>query len=114
MFSTQDAYVLGRVLSSPSLSRSTIPAALRAYDVVRRPHAQKVVRASRAFGLLMDWTYIRPGDKELLRDEEEVKKEIDQVSSWVSKGNIEDQVVQAVDKLEAGIAVVQNTFTVIY
>jgi len=65
-----------------------------------------VVRASRAFGLLMDWMYIRPGDKEPLRDEETIKEEADLVSSWVSKGNIEDQVVQAVDKLQAHITAV--------
>jgi len=105
-FLTQDAYVLGGVLSSPSLNRSTIPAALKAYDVVRRPHAQKVVGASRAGGLLMDWMYTRPSDTEVLRDEGEVSKEIELISSWISKGNIENQVTQAVEKLQADIAAV--------
>ena len=102
----QDAYILGRVLGAPSITRSTISAALTAYDVVRRPHAQAVVRASRANGRLGDWIYVPPGQKEPLKDEEHIKQEMILVSSWVSKGDIEDQVAQAMSTLEENLAAV--------
>ena len=76
--------------------------------MVRRPHAQAVVRASRANGRLGDWMYVPPGHKEPLRDEEQIKKEMILVSSWVSQGDIEDQVAQAKTALEESLAAVER------
>jgi len=52
--------------------------------------------------------YVPPGHKEPLRDEEQIKKEMILVSSWVSQGDIEDQVAQAKTALEESLAAVER------
>lgn len=97
----QDAYVLGRILSAPVLTRRNIPAALNAFDAVRRPHAQAVVQSSRTMGLLMDWVFTTPDDDTPVRDETAWMKTVERESSWAPKGDIEDQVKTSLGAFEA-------------
>ncbi|TFK48376.1 FAD/NAD(P)-binding domain-containing protein [Heliocybe sulcata] len=48
----EDAYLLGTLLGHPHATRTTLPAALAAYDRVRRPFAESVQRKSRENGRL--------------------------------------------------------------
>ena len=50
----EDAYILSGILSSPSTTRATLKQALRAYDAVRRPRAEVVVRRSREAGRMYE------------------------------------------------------------
>ena len=54
----EDGFVLAAALGAPGVVRETHPAALRAYDAVRRPRAQAVQRRSRANGEL---SHLRAG-----------------------------------------------------
>ncbi|KAI0820279.1 salicylate hydroxylase [Trametes gibbosa] len=53
----EDAFVLARLLTDPRTTRDTLPRALRAYDSVRRPFAQRVQDGSRENGLLYTLNY---------------------------------------------------------
>lgn len=67
--SAEDAFVLSTLLSKVS-KRAEIPAALQAYDEVRRPRCQAVIDSSYDAGLLM--TGVKPEvglDVEKLRAE---------------------------------------------
>lgn len=92
----QDAYVLGRVLSDPLVSRATIPQALQAYDAIRRPHAQKVVESSRTCGFLLDWALEYDQDAELA---EQYRK----AGGWIKEGDIEDDVANAVKRFRQSV-----------
>ena len=46
----EDGFILASVLSQPSVTRATLPAALQVYDAVRRPFAQTVQERSRENG----------------------------------------------------------------
>ena len=50
----EDAYILGQVLSKCH-SKDDIKRAFRAYDAVRRPRSQKLVKTSREAGMLWDF-----------------------------------------------------------
>ncbi|EJD50223.1 FAD/NAD(P)-binding domain-containing protein [Auricularia subglabra TFB-10046 SS5] len=52
----EDAYILGRILTHPSTTRSTVHLALQAYDRARRPRAQEMVEISSDQGRLTDFT----------------------------------------------------------
>lgn len=67
--SAEDAVILSTLLSKVTQT-SEIPAALKAYDAVRRPRCQAVIDSSYDAGLLM--TGVKPGvglDVEKLRAE---------------------------------------------
>jgi len=100
---SKDAYVLGRALSAPEITRETAAFALKAYDAARRPHGQAVAKCSRTFGLLLSWIYTRPGDLHPMRNEEEVKELMSDVTGWVARGDIEDQVKTAQGVLESSL-----------
>lgn len=48
----EDGLVLARLLADPRATKDTIPRVLRAYDHVRRPFSQDIVRRSQKSGML--------------------------------------------------------------
>jgi salicylate hydroxylase len=51
----EDAYILSNLLGGcKKTSKSSLTAAFIAYDAIRRPRTQKVIRVSRAQGLVLD------------------------------------------------------------
>ena len=48
----EDAYILAALLAHPSTTLSTLPTALKVYESIRLPFANRVQKASRNNGLL--------------------------------------------------------------
>ncbi len=51
----EDAYVLAALLTHPSMTRESIPRALKIYEKVRLPHANEIQRRSRENGRLYEF-----------------------------------------------------------
>ncbi|KAI5117644.1 hypothetical protein M0805_001300 [Coniferiporia weirii] len=51
----EDACVLGRLLSSPFVTKSNLTSVLKAYDTIRRPFGNAIVERSRATGFLYEF-----------------------------------------------------------
>ena len=101
----EDGFILASILSQPSVTRATLPAALQAYDDVRRPFAQTVQERSRENG---DISHLRrcgwedvnaaqsaaggfPREK-LVR----VGQEIDKMMNWAIDGTITEDRERAI------------------
>ena len=101
----EDGFILASVLSQPSVTHTTLPAALQVYDVVRRPFAQTVQERSRENG---DISHLRrcgwedvsaaqsaaggfPREK-LVR----VGQEIDKMMNWAIDGTITEDRERAI------------------
>ena len=101
----EDGFILASVLSQPSVTHTTLPAALQAYDDVRRPFAQTVQERSRENG---DISHLRrcgwedvsaaqsaaggfPREK-LVR----VGEEIDKMMNWAIDGTITEDRERAI------------------
>ena len=79
--SVEDAYVLGAVLASPFVTLKTLPQALKIYEEIRLPFANKIQRDSNATGDVL--MFHDPRFSSLLgyaRDDGET--EVDQGKLW--------------------------------
>ncbi|KAH7094154.1 FAD/NAD(P)-binding domain-containing protein [Auriculariales sp. MPI-PUGE-AT-0066] len=91
----EDAYVLGRVLNAPGVTRANVHLALQAFSKARMPRAQAIAEASRDMGMLTDWTYTFPGEDAWNTDETRQIEAILKIMDWVPKGDSEDEVTAA-------------------
>ncbi|KZT25299.1 salicylate hydroxylase [Neolentinus lepideus HHB14362 ss-1] len=97
----EDAYLLGTLLGHPHTTRATLPAALAAYDRVRRPFAEGVQRRSRENGLL--FTFARHDidrarvDAGVLRD---LGERVRANWAWAWETTLDGDVERAVGMLE--------------
>lgn len=80
--------LLGKVKDS-----SEIPAAFQAYDEIRRPRAQKVVKTSQEAGLI--YTY---QDPEIGSDIHKVADNLNQRFLWIWEHNLDADVKSAIDR----------------
>lgn len=101
----QDAYLLGRLLSSPLLTRATIPHALKAYDAVRRPRGNAAHTKSFDTGALCNLT--TPDGRD---DMDAVATMIrDNKRLWFVLGDVEPDVQEALAILHDSVAADSNT-----
>jgi len=52
---SQDAHILGRLLSDPAISKSNLDAALEVYQSIRLPFANSIVERSRETGFIYEF-----------------------------------------------------------
>ncbi|KAG2065115.1 hypothetical protein BDR04DRAFT_1175928, partial [Suillus decipiens] len=88
--STEDAFVLGRLLARPLITLSDVPAALKAYQNVRLPFARFKARGSERTGNMNMLQFCLPGyydgtDRGNMREETEILKE-NIIDQWGWKG----------------------------
>lgn len=86
----EDAYILSGILSAPSITRTTLVQALRAYDTVRRPRAEVVLRRSREAGRMYE------SDEEVYGEDYERRgKAIAESWGWLWEGGPEEDLERA-------------------
>ena len=85
----EDAYVLGSLLGGVQ-TNDQIVAAFKAYDAVRRPRTQRLVRTSREAGALYQLALDGVGE-----DLEKVKENVDTRHTWLWEELLEGEVVEA-------------------
>ena len=85
----EDAYVLGSLLGAIK-SSDQVMAAFRAYDAVRRPRTQKLVRTSREAGALYYLSLDGVG-----ADLDKVKRNVDTRHTWLWEEDLEGEVREA-------------------
>ncbi|KAH7088665.1 FAD/NAD(P)-binding domain-containing protein [Auriculariales sp. MPI-PUGE-AT-0066] len=100
----EDAYVLGRVLNAPGVTRDNVHLALQAFSTTRMPRAQAVAKASRDMGMLTDWTYTFPGEDSWGTDEDRQREAVIGIQEWVPKGDADDEVKVALDTFQQAIS----------
>ena len=93
----EDACVLSALFEKVSTS-GHVPKALAAYDQVRRPRAQKIVRTSREAGLLVSMSMPGVGD-----DLDKMKEELDTRQQWIYDCDLVAQNEEAVQIFQASI-----------
>ncbi|KAF1836162.1 FAD/NAD(P)-binding domain-containing protein [Decorospora gaudefroyi] len=92
----EDVYILSELLSQ-CRDRSTIEKAFEAYDAVRRPRSQKLVRTSREAGML--WDFEGEGvDDDLEKLEENALRRMD----WIWDYEIVEDLERAKGMMEGG------------
>ncbi|KAH7094139.1 hypothetical protein BKA62DRAFT_43563 [Auriculariales sp. MPI-PUGE-AT-0066] len=101
----EDAYVIGRVLSAPNITRATAHFALQAYSTTRMLRAQAIAEASREVGRLVDWVFVRPGDKDPITDEAACCLELERLSKVVTAGEPEEEFKHGVKEFNRLIEV---------
>ena len=92
----EDAFVLAKLLGHPLATTRTLEKALRAYDKVRRPVAQRAARDSKVTGEIFDWIH-EPFESMSL---EEVGREMGRLAGWLREGSCEDVAKEAVRVFE--------------
>ncbi|KAJ7622250.1 hypothetical protein FB45DRAFT_838427 [Roridomyces roridus] len=101
----ESAYILGRLLSHPTLTVASIPTALSIYSTIRQPFANHIVERSRITGLMYDLSVPGLYDGET-GDEEEGLKQIGEAIkrelAWVGRHGIKDDWKRAEGMLLAG------------
>ncbi|KAH9951129.1 salicylate hydroxylase [Amylocystis lapponica] len=98
----EDAYLLAQVLGHARTTRTTLARALRIYDVVRRPCAQRVAELSRENGLL--YTLNASGLSEDLGGEpdlEDVARRICANWKWAWETTVDADVERALEMVES-------------
>ncbi|KZV91727.1 FAD/NAD(P)-binding domain-containing protein [Exidia glandulosa HHB12029] len=95
----EDAYLLGRVLASPLVTRDTIPLALKAYDTVRRPRGNAAHSKSFDTGSLCNLT--TPDGRDDMDAVAAMLK--DNTRLWFVLGKVEDDVQEALSILSASV-----------
>ena len=109
---SQDGYVLATLLGDSRTTLSTIDRALRAYDAVRRPFAQRVAATSRENGLLYTLnfpglTFDRPvarADREDLARLAEIRSRVETNWQWAWTTTIDGDVSRALRMLDGPTA----------
>lgn len=87
----EDAHVLAELLADPRVvDAEHAVAALKAYDVVRRPRSQRVVTTSGEAARLLCLRLEGVGD-----DEEKLKKTLQERLKWLWDLDVQDQVERA-------------------
>lgn len=89
----EDAFVLSRLLGEVK-NTGEIPAALKAYDTVRRPRSQKLVQNS-AKAMAM-YTEIKDETPQGL----EARKELEEMYRWVWEEDLEVELKEAISKMK--------------
>ncbi|KAH7092705.1 FAD/NAD(P)-binding domain-containing protein [Auriculariales sp. MPI-PUGE-AT-0066] len=95
--SIEDAYVLGRVLNAPGVTRANAHLALQSFSTTRMPRAQTVAESSREVGMLIDWMYTFPGEDAWGTDEDRQREAFMKIMEWVPKGDADDEVKVALE-----------------
>lgn len=93
----EDAYLMGRLLSSPLVSRETLPQVLKAYDSIRRPAGNAAQAASFVVGKFCSLMTPDRDDDDL----EAVANAYKSYNRWYLKGMVEDDVQKALRVLKA-------------
>ena len=104
----QDAYILGRLLTLPSVHTQNLNLVLRIYDEIRRPIAHEAAdRSLRISRVVMFFPEFLPEDVNLEKlranDKDELRKvtkEIERIWSFSYIGDPEDDWVRAKDLYE--------------
>jgi len=94
----EDAFILSRLLGQISAS-DEIEKAFHAYDTIRRPRSQKVVRTSRAVAAIYEFE-----DESLGADLEKVKERLEMWFGWIWDEDLLEQLkrAQSIMVTEAG------------
>jgi len=92
----EDAYVLSQLLSHPSTSKEDLEVVLKAYDTVRRPRANSVLRGSYAAGEIYELAGPSGGTLE------DVKNDLVGLWNFVWHHDLEEDVRQAIHLVEQG------------
>ena len=111
--STQDGFILGQILSQPTVTRDTVTRALAVYDAVRRPFAQEVQRLSDEHGRI--YHLRRLGWEELSAEQSaageytpdmlrKIEKAIAHGAQWTLEGSAMEERDKALRMLEAELA----------
>lgn len=95
----EDAYVLGSLLGEVN-SSDQITAAFRAYDAVRRPRTQRLVRTSREAGALYYLSLDGVG-----ADLGKVKKNVDARHTWIWEEDLQGEVREGTQIMNDELAV---------
>ena len=105
----QDGFILAALLARPSITRATLPLALRVYDAVRRPFAQDVQARSRTNGLMyqlnaLGWENCTAEQSAQggfpLERLVEIGREIENQLSWILTGSMLQERERAVKMLD--------------
>ena len=91
----EDAYVLGSLLREVKTS-DQLRSAFRAYDAVRRPRTQKLVKTSREAGTLYYLSLDGVG-----ADLDKVKRNVDTRHTWIWEEDLEGEVREARELMKA-------------
>ncbi|KAI0360165.1 FAD/NAD(P)-binding domain-containing protein [Trametes cingulata] len=106
----EDAYILGRLLASPRLTRAHIPGALQIYERVRLAFTTAIARRAREVGLMYEFNapgfYSGEEGREKGEDEEEEElnrlgRRIREMWEWQWTEGVEGQWVEAERELDA-------------
>lgn len=94
----EDALILSELLSDNCVSQRDIPAALTAYDAVRRPRTQRLVQYSRESGMLFQMRY--PGIQD---DIERIKEELRTRQQWIWDIDLDEHLEEAKKELRRAL-----------
>jgi salicylate hydroxylase len=94
----EDAFILSELLSDACISQSDIPAALAAYDAVRRPRTQRLVQYSRESGTLFQMRH--PGIQD---DIEKIKEELRTRQRWIWDIDLDKHLEEAKKELRRAL-----------
>ena len=108
----EDGFVLSMILSSPTVTLSNLPAALKIYDDLRRPFSQGVQRGSERNGANYHlrragsgWENISEEDSRAGRYPREwltdIAEDVQAQMRWTFEANIEDDRARVADRLAA-------------
>ncbi|EIN06888.1 FAD/NAD(P)-binding domain-containing protein, partial [Punctularia strigosozonata HHB-11173 SS5] len=102
----EDAYLLAQVLVRSGLNGADLKAVLKAYDSLRRPASQEVVRRSELNGLLYElrapgWVDIAASDTERMR---ELGATIERNWEWAWTTKLDDDIDAAMDYVFGSIS----------
>ena len=86
----EDAYILAELLSRVS-RREEIASALKAYDAVRRPRSQKLVRTSIQSGAMLDYE-----DPDFGTDTERIGRNIESRWNWIWYEDLKAELDQGI------------------
>ncbi|THU93322.1 FAD/NAD(P)-binding domain-containing protein [Dendrothele bispora CBS 962.96] len=103
----EDAYILARILTYKTTTKSTLVAALKVYDEIRRPPSQYAAEVSRSNGMMYeynhpDFVYNSPGhpDGPSREELEKMGQALGKTFLWLAQGHIRDDWIKAQEMLE--------------
>ncbi|KLO14628.1 FAD/NAD-binding domain-containing protein [Schizopora paradoxa] len=92
----EDAFLLAQVLGYEGVTKESLPEALRAYESVRLPIANEVLRGSRDSGMMYEF------NSEFGQDFEQLGPAIQKQWDWIWESSPEEDVQKAIDRLADG------------
>lgn len=87
----KDAYILAQILGYEGVTKETLPNALRAYEKIRMPIANKVLQGSRESGMMYEF------NSELGQDFVRLGPAIQKQWDWIWESSPEDDAHKAID-----------------